>query len=153
MTPGRNGDDCPYGSFTVTPSSMHVSANWSQSQDPNYDYGIIVLPPGVRLSALGTVIYESDAWLDKKTLNNAGYPADKPGGTLWNADGAVTSLSPTKIFYMFDTAGGQSGSPVWTTSEVHGEFASSGVHGYGGCPNSAVRYTKEMWQDVIAWTI
>ena len=41
-------------------------------------------------------------------MNVAGYPGDKPMGTLWYNNRNVGSVNADKVFYAADTAGGQS---------------------------------------------
>ena len=61
---------------------------------------------------------------------------------MWITGGEIENYSANTIFYMNDTMGGQSGSPVYTW---HGGYWTVvGVHSYGGCPNSAPRFTRQM---------
>jgi len=83
------------------------------------------------------------------TANNSGYPGDKPFGTQWFNAGRVTKLTDRKFYYMIDTMGGQSGSPVWRF--INGQRHAIGVHAYGGCPNSATRITKAVFDNMVAW--
>src|SRR5207344_2827313 len=51
-------------------------------------------------------------------LNNVraivqGYPGDQPDGTHWRMGGRIHHANKRFTFYPMDTAGGQSGSPVW----------------------------------------
>jgi V8-like Glu-specific endopeptidase len=82
-------------------------------------------------------------------VNNSGYPGDKPFGTQWFNAGAITQVTNRKIYYMIDTYGGQSGSPVWRF--LNGQRHGVGIHAYGGCPNSATRIVKEVFDNMLAW--
>jgi glutamyl endopeptidase len=112
VIPGMNGIARPYGSSIGT--SFRSVTGWTNNADPNFDYGCIILP-----SALGNVVGYfgfaslSDASLNNLIVNNSGYPGDKPFGTQWFNAGRVTNVTARKIYYMLDTYGGQSGSPVW----------------------------------------
>ena len=53
------------------------------------------------------------------------------------------------IDYNIDTAGGQSGSPVWTFVDPRNiEGYVFAIHAYGGCPNSAVRVYRELFNEL-----
>ena len=55
--------------------------------------------------------------VQNQPVNVAGYPSDKPAGTMWRAFGRVTSTNPNAgselVYYNLDTCRGHSGSPVW----------------------------------------
>ena len=73
-------------------------------------------------------------------MTNCGYPGDKPLNTLWITGGEIERHSDLRLFYTNDTAGGQSGSPVYTW---YGDYWTViGVHCYGGCHNSADTMTQ-----------
>ena len=112
--------------------------------DPRLDYGVIILPrPFTRpnqfmmLQPRGT---ENTATL----LTIAGYPCDKPTGTMWGHSDriALTGVGPNSLRYRIDTCPGHSGSPIWLLGN-NGIRLLLGVHttGTGGantrCPNAA----------------
>ncbi len=138
VCPGRNGNIFPYG---IQKSSKFYSVRgWIDHEKDDYDYGFIRLLNG----NLGKIVghygfgnFSSD-YIKNNYLNNVGYPGDKPKGTSWYNSGKATKISTRKIEYMIDTAGGQSGSSVYL-KYTHDPFIGVGVHGYGGCPNSARR--------------
>jgi V8-like Glu-specific endopeptidase len=82
-------------------------------------------------------------------INNSGYPADKPFGTQWFNAGRISRVTDRKLFYMVDTYGGQSGSAIWRFR--NGQRHAVGIHGYGGCPNSAVRIIRPVFDNMLAW--
>ena len=51
--------------------------------------------------------------LSAKKMATCGYPGDKNAGTMWRVDGDIHTVNDQRIFYMADTFGGQSGSPVY----------------------------------------
>ena len=51
----------------------------------------------------------SDGDLTAVTANIAGYPGDKPAGTLWYDWQQIASVDARKVYDDIDTAGGQSG--------------------------------------------
>ena len=84
------------------------------------------------------------------SANVAGYPGDKPSGTLWYDQREVGSVKPEKVFYAADTAGGQSGACVYMIRD--GERIGIAVHAYGGATaNSGTRISSEVFANLTAW--
>lgn len=149
VIPGMNASSRPFGSKV---SKVFRSViGWTKNKDWNYDYGAIILPDntlGNRVGWFGFAVL-SDSTLNNLMANNSGYPGDKPFGTQWFNAGRVTKYTDRKFYYMIDTMGGQSGSPVWRL--INGQRQAIGVHAYGGCPNSATRITKAVFDNMVAW--
>lgn len=149
VIPCMNGASRPYGSQIG--KSFRSVVGWTKNKDQNYDYGAIILPNntlGNRVGWFGFAVLP-DPTLNNLLANNAGYPGDKPYGTKWFNAGRITKVTPRKFYYMIDTYGGQSGSPVWRYS--NGQRHAIGVHAYGGCPNSATRIIKAVFDNMIKW--
>jgi glutamyl endopeptidase len=149
VMPGRNGSSLPYGSVTST--NFRSVKGWSDSGKEEFDYGAIILPTnlGNTVGWFGLASY-GDGDLNGKTVNIAGYPGDKPSGTLWYDAGSVASLGARKIYYDIDTAGGQSGAAVYRI--INGNRYGVGIHAYGGSTtNSATRITKPVFDNFVAW--
>src|SRR5215211_4185917 len=129
VMPGRNGNSLPYGAVTST--SFRSVTGWTQNGDQNYDYGAIILPTnlGNTTGWFGYGVY-TDADLTSAVGNIAGYPGDKPAGTMWYDSRKIASVTALKVFYDIDTAGGQSGSSVYRI--VDGNRYGIAVHAYGG---------------------
>lgn len=149
VMPGRNGANLPYGS--VTTNSFRSVDGWTNNGDENFDYGAIILN-----TALGNTVgwfgYQvlNDGDLTASTVNIAGYPGDKPAGTMWFHANRVASVGPRKVFYDIDTAGGQSGAPVWRL--VDGSRLGVAIHAYGGpTTNSGTRITSPVASNIAAW--
>ncbi len=173
VIPGRaDRDTKPYG--TVVATEFYVPLNYLHFRprrlDPrNYDYGVIRLPrpfPGVRrfmpLRALSPAAAERLRHGGLITI--AGYPGDRPLGTLWRHTERLKRVTPTRLFYTVDTCPGHSGSPVWYRGRDTGTRFVIGVHTSGiideqgrpyGCQkgtilappgslNSGVRLTPEV---------
>jgi glutamyl endopeptidase len=149
VVPGMDGNSRPYGSQVGT--SFRSVTGWTQDGKPEFDYGAIILPNCNLGNTVGWFGFAnlSDASLNNMYVNTSGYPADKPYGTQWFNGGQITNVQERKIYYMIDTIGGQSGSPVWRF--LNGERHAVGVHAYGGCPNSATRITKAVFDNMLAW--
>lgn len=149
VIPGRNGSSAPFGS-TVSKNFKAVSA-WTTNGNPNHDYGAIILntPLGDSVGTFGFGVY-TDADLLQTMANISGYPGDKPSGTHWYHARKVTAVNPLKVFYDIDTAGGQSGAPVWRVIDDK-RFAIA-VHAYGGSTaNSGTRITAAVHANLVAW--
>jgi V8-like Glu-specific endopeptidase len=117
VTPGRNGEvKPPFGSQWACRWYGH--RRFVNNADVMYDVGIIVVPrpfrggPGaLPLAALDDRALQSVR--DKRLLHIAGYPADKPRGTMWEHAERLDRIAPRALYYSVDTCPGHSGSPVW----------------------------------------
>jgi glutamyl endopeptidase len=146
VIPGRDGGNAPFGSQTS--SNLRSVQGWVTQNNSDFDHGAIILPDNSLFNRIGGYFGYSE--LNVSTLlNNSGYPGDKPSGTQWFNAGGATRVSDYKMEYMIDTAGGQSGSPVFITSPSRSVV---GVHGYGGCPNKAVRVRDYFFQRWAEWS-
>lgn len=153
VSPGRNEDTRPYGRITST--AFHSVRGWTRGRKRICDYGFIVLPkaPSPFPGSFG-VQARPDSGIKGKILNTGGYPGDKARaglpGTMWWHKRKATRLEPNVITYDIDTAGGQSGSPVWITSA--GSRTVVGIH-TNGAPggNSATRITAPVLANLRTW--
>ena len=146
---GRNGNTLPYGS--VTSSNFRSVQGWATSGNENFDYGAIILPTnlGTTTGWLGFGVYP-DADLTASVGNIAGYPGDKPSGTLWYASHRIASVNATKVYYDIDSYGGQSGSAVYRI--VNNQRFAIAVHAYGGpVSNSGTRINAAVFNNMLAW--
>jgi glutamyl endopeptidase len=155
VMPQANGSVMPLTPVTVTTANLRASAGWKNSGSPDTDYGVILVPWS---GTWGVGMWvASDQDLQNRTVLNSGYPGDKsPYGFNWEDTGNLTGVSTSMLSYMLDTFGGESGSPVFALKS--GTDWSSGpnvwavgVHGYGGCPNKAVRMTQSVTNDYLHW--
>jgi V8-like Glu-specific endopeptidase len=152
VVPGRDGTTEPYGRMTATRFSSVVG--WVNGKDRDYDYGVIHLPRAFPASDIGSFGFANfpDDRLRSSRLNLAGYPGDKPAGTMWFHGRTAQSLTPTRIGYDIDTFGGQSGSPVWVRT-TDGKRYAVGIH-TNGSPrqNSATRINRQVFANLRAWS-
>ena len=149
VIPGMDASSRPYGSQIGT--SFRSVQGWTNNRDPNYDYGAIILPNndlGNRVGWFGFAAL-SDSSLNNLLINNSGYPGDKAFGTQWFNSGRITRVTSRRLYYMVDTAGGQSGSPTWRLRD--GKRHAVGVHAYGGCPNKSTRITRPVFDNMRNW--
>lgn len=150
VIPGMNGSFRPFGA--AVGSSFFSVKGWTKGKKVTHDYGCVILPKGKPLgrktgwfgfAALTT------ASLRNLLVNNSGYPGDKAFGTQWYNAGRITRVTARRLFYMLDTAGGQSGSPTWRYR--NGKRHAVGVHAYGGCPNKSTRINKAVFKNMKSW--
>lgn len=153
VTPARNGDKEPFNKVTAT--SFRSVKGWVNHKAREYDYGAILLP---RSSSVGKQTgsfgygHFSDAFLRGKRLNTAGYPGDKPAGTMWFNGRNAKDIQARVITYDLDTAGGQSGSAVWILDRKTGKRTVVGIHTNGAAGgNSATRITKPVFDNLQKW--
>ncbi|MDK9708202.1 MAG: serine protease [Desulforhopalus sp.] len=176
ISPGRaDRDTRPYGSIMVLRSYVprrYVHPR-TVSDLRNYDYGLAILPqPFKGLHTFMEVRALSNAQLEKmrhqRLISIAGYPADRPVGTLWRHSERLTRTGPRRLYYTVDTCPGHSGSSIWFLCPRHARRHVIGVHTSGpideagrafGCSpgtvfapqgfmNSGVRITDEVLANI-----
>ena len=149
VMPGRNGTELPYGSVTAT--QFWTVRGWAEKGDENYDYAAIIIPTevGETVGTLGFGIY-GDEDLADRVVNIAGYPGDKPPGTMWYDARTIASTRPARVYYDIDTAGGQSGAAVYHIED--GQRIAVAVHAYGGAvTNSGTRISAPAFKNLSNW--
>lgn len=149
VMPGRNGATLPYGA--ATSSNLRSVTGWTNSGDQNFDYGAIILPTplGSTTGWFGFGVFP-DAELRNTVGNIAGYPGDKPGGTMWYDARRIAAVNSRKVYYDIDTAGGQSGAPVYRI--INGARYGIAIHAYGGATtNSGTRISQPVFNNMVAW--
>jgi V8-like Glu-specific endopeptidase len=153
VTPGRNGSSEPYGKYEAT--SFRSVKGWTRDTSRNHDYGAIILPRSTAISQqIGSfgVAHYPDQYLQNRRLNTAGYPGDKPAGTMWFHGRIAKAVGERTLTYDIDTAGGQSGSPVWIFDGTTGKRIVVGIHTNGSpSGNSATRITKPVFDNLQRW--
>lgn len=119
VIPGRaDRDSMPMGSFmadTFFVPSRYLGRHPSFAV---YDYGIIRLKrPVETLRRFMPVRALSDSEIQRqikqRPITIAGYPADRPIGTLWRHSEHLAKFTPWRLFYTVDTCPGHSGSPIY----------------------------------------
>jgi V8-like Glu-specific endopeptidase len=151
VVPGRNGSQRPYNSCVAT--SFRSVKGWTQSQKRSHDYGAIILPRdcpyGNQLGYFGYANLGSASLLGLK-VNLSGYPGDKPAGTQWFHARSIDSVTDRTLVYNIDTAGGQSGAPVWRLKD--GQRHAVGIHTNGSpLGNSATRIVEPVFNNIKNW--
>jgi V8-like Glu-specific endopeptidase len=152
VMPGRDGATLPFGAATST--DFNSVDGWTNDGKGEFDYGVIVLPAplGHDVGVFGIGVYPDDE-LANVEARVVGYPADKGVGTMWSDQRKILSTNPHKIFYDLDTAGGQSGAPVYRSDGD--KVIAVGIHAYGvggGVQsNSGTRITSEVYENLKRW--
>jgi glutamyl endopeptidase len=151
VIPGRNGASRPFGECTS--SQFHSVKGWTESKKRSHDYGAIILSSeckyGNRVGFFGFASLGFFSLLGLK-VNLSGYPGDKPTGTQWWHARRITLVTPRTLVYNIDTAGGQSGSPVWRLK--NGQRHAVGIHTNGSTAgNSATRITDPVFNNIKNW--
>jgi V8-like Glu-specific endopeptidase len=158
-SPGRNGQQFPFGSFKATRFS--TLEKWKNTSDPDFDVGCIHLeePVGDQVGWF-SIAALSDTELANQLLNVSGYPGDRGNGTeQYHHANRVLHPAARRIYYDIDTYGGQSGSPVWKQGS-NGDPVAVGIHAYGLggtssslniTANSAPRITPLLLDTIRGW--
>lgn len=138
--PGANGSSNPYGScgFQTVSMPQGFPANGGNA----YDYGVL------RLSC---TVGDTTGWFGfsypgPASLIASGYPCDKPAATQWRGGGSKLGQDGTSTSYNADTAGCQSGGPVWAASMA------IAIHAVGGSSsNSGPSLTSSRQASLQTW--
>lgn len=152
VIPGRHGSERPHGSCLAT--EFRSVRGWTEDADRDFDYAALLLPEdcvlGEELGWFGLEVRD-DAEFTDLVINISGYPGDKPTGTQWFHSNVVTGVHDHFVTYEVDTAGGQSGAPVWVWKPDVGRFG-VGIHTNGSLAgNSATRITDEVFENITTW--
>jgi V8-like Glu-specific endopeptidase len=141
VVPGRaDRDTMPYGSHASTrywvPSAYLTQPVHGAVARRDFDYGIIVLPESFDgITRFMDVRAPSTPELRRlkrmKLFTVAGYPGDRPIGTLWRHTERLKRVTPRRLFYTVDTCPGHSGSPVWYRARAGDQRIIVGVHTSG----------------------
>jgi len=142
FAPGRNRLVDAFGTCPVY--EVYAPIEWRRDGDPKYDFSIMQLGTNnagtITTCDVGTTVgFFGISWTagaDALTGNGAtvqGYPGDKAFGTQWTMSGNIKKSSKLMVFYRMDTAGGQSGSPVFdaTGANCGGTPCGMAIHSYG----------------------
>lgn len=152
VIPGQSGSNWPFG--TGYGVKLAVPKGWANgrgaSSDPfgppsPFDVGIIVLDIIDWDDSIGpypVVATASDAFFAKAKflLGTAGYPGDKPIGTMWASETWNYFVDETYLYTDVDIYEGQSGSPIFALQGPD-SFIFSVVSGGNQSFNRSVRFT------------
>jgi V8-like Glu-specific endopeptidase len=109
---------------------------------PTLDFGVIILPKAFRRPVQFMRLQPRDDANTATLLTIAGYPCDKPRGTMWGHSERIRAvdISATHLRYVIDTCPGHSGSPIWLLGNNAIRLL-LGIHtnGPAGCVNDPAR--------------
>lgn len=146
--PGRSAELQPPA---ATAAELHSVQGWVQEHVSAYDYGALTLSQPLQ-EGYGYFGFAAcnDATLSSALINIAGYPTDKPMGTMWGNTRRLSSVGTDVLLYTIDTFGGMSGAPL-----VHwdaGDFIVVGIHNYGDVAgNLATRINRDVFRNIELW--
>jgi V8-like Glu-specific endopeptidase len=174
----RDRDTMPFGSIQASQAYVARGFIGPQGRRPTrirtHDYGLIALPAAFRgLDRFMPLAAPTDAELAAirrdGLITIAGYPGDRPIGTLWRHAENLRGWTPRRLFYTVHTCPGHSGSPIWHRSGARETPVVIGVHTSGivdeqgrpygchkdtvlappGMVNSGVRILREVVADLL----
>jgi V8-like Glu-specific endopeptidase len=139
ITPGRAGSQRPFASQWA--ARWYAHRRFVSGSNVMFDFGVIVLPrPFGRLPTLLALSAPGDATLrnvrSHRLLHIAGFPGDKPKGTMWQHSERLDRMTPRALYYSVDTCPGHSGSPVIVRRGRAGGLSTIGVHVAGPTPHA-----------------
>ena len=155
---GYNEDANPAAPYGVCRARrLYTNSTWKNQGRDDFDYAAIKLNCNVG-NQTGFFGYRRSV-AQNNAVRVQGYPGDKPFGTQWQMGGRVTVLDPRRVFYNLDTAGGQSGSPVWRNVNDNCTRCGVAIHAYGtygGSPpysnnNHGTRINDQVFQNITNW--
>lgn len=147
VLPGYSGTRS--GNIPVTAVNWGCTSEWADRADAALDFGCIFIRQN--LSEFGRFGFDHPYSLDQQLmslrLHIVGYPFDLEGGEAqYGAAQQLSRVYPTQLRYAIDTAGGQSGAPVFTS-----DGWVVGIHNYGGSENLATRITPSVKGTLFSW--
>ena len=157
LYPGRNTGSIPFGECGAI--ETFALEEWvkakSSSEAREYDLGAIKLncKIGNETGWFGVKVLPDTAENVSTTVH--GYAGDKtPVGRQWISEGYIIAMEKQKGFYQNDTAGGMSGSPVYSEKD----YRIIGVHTNGmhnGEPwksnNAFTKITPKLLKEISNW--
>jgi V8-like Glu-specific endopeptidase len=140
VMPGRRDRDrLPFGwrpaARAYVPRGF-VGGRGSTARPRIYDYGLVILPsPFHGIGRFMPLHPPSDAELAsirrRELVTIAGYPGDRPIGTMWRHSERLDGWTARRLFYTVHTCPGHSGSPIWRSGGGRAGPVVIGVHTSG----------------------
>ena len=166
---GRNRLANPYGTCDVY--EVQSPIEWRRDGNPKYDYSVMQLGTNnggtITTCDVGTTVgWFGMSWtagadaLTGAAATVQGYPGDKAFGTQWTMSGTIKKSTSQMLYYRMDTAGGQSGSPVFDPAGAAcgGTPCGMAIHSYGvglagpgATANAGPRITQSRFASITAY--
>lgn len=118
-------------------SVINIQKEYYENPSFDYDWSAMQLDRdlGVQTGYYGKI---SNWYSENASVYSYGYPGDK-SDTMWESHGTLIESTTYRYRHNFDSVGGQSGSPVFMTSDT-GSVYVCGIHTSGGSTsNGATR--------------
>lgn len=135
-----------YGKSFYYPLKWTCPSNYTRSGDTNYDWCAVTLQNNLG-SANG---WFGKGWsksnINGKNVTVSGYPSDKRG-YQYKDSGTTKSSTTYKVKYDIDTAGGQSGSPVYDSNGIVWAIHTYSASSPNNCGNRITEWLYTVLQD------
>jgi V8-like Glu-specific endopeptidase len=146
VAPGATAEEPPYGIGYAF--GFSVPNGFTNDAGPEFDFALAFLAGNPFQGLIGpymTVGAPTDGYLDHPDtmIASAGFPADKPFGTMWFSSDFVLAYDEALLYTQMDAYPGQSGSPIYTINASFPGAAVIGVYSTEGLiSNQAVRFNE-----------
>ena len=154
VVPGKNGVEEPFGYAYST--YMRSYTGWTVSEMVEHDWAVLTLDRslGILTGWMGRQTADSSNSIYTDILNTAGYPGDLDyGENLYRVSDYGDRADEYNHWFWMDSAGGQSGSPVWTYDGENRYILSILAYGYvGGIDaNFGTRLNSDKYDQLNTW--
>ena len=154
IVPGMNGLSDPYGSAYVT--YMRSYTGWTQDELPEHDWAVLTLDrsTGLFTGWMGRQTLDSSSPIYTGVLNTAGYPGDLDYGyNMYHTSDNGDRAEEYNHWYWLDTAGGQSGSPIWRYNGTNRYILTIHAYAYenGADANFGTRLNNDKFNSINTW--
>jgi len=156
VVPGMAEDIEPFGHAYST--YMRCPTGWTSSRMVEHDWAVLTLDRsiGIFTGWMGRQTAESSSSIYTGTVNSAGYPGDLDSGEfLYFVADSGDRADEYNHWYWIDTAGGQSGSPVWRYDGINHYVLTIHAHSYmfGSDTNFGTRLNSVKYDQLNTWLI
>lgn len=150
--PARNGPEIDEGVYFGEQALL--LRGWSEYKDDDYDIGMVKLGASVSGGMrMPMVDHDREFFNSDRVFYVAGYPGDRPDGSLWVAK--TEEHRPyrlNQLLHNADTAKGQSGAPIYYESPLQSDFLLVGIHtGSFASINAGVRFNTVIYKAIRKW--
>ena len=154
IIPGKNNYDEPYGSAYATYYRSYTE--WTQSKMVEHDWALLTLDRSLGLFTgwMGRQTADPSSSIYTDILNTAGYPGDLDyGENLYFVSDNGDRADEYNHWFWMDSAGGQSGSPVWTYDGSNRYILSILAYEYinGADANFGTRLNSDKYNQINTW--
>jgi len=154
VVPGKNGDNEPFGHAYST--YLRSYTGWTQSEMVEHDWAVLTLDRSIGdfTGWMGRQTADSSSSIYTGILNTAGYPGDLDyGENMYRVSDDGDRADEYNHWFWMDSAGGQSGSPVWRYDGENRYILSILAYGYinGVDANFGTRLNSDKYDQINTW--